>query len=581
MPQRDSTNASRIFVSYRREDTSGHVLALIPRLREHFGADRVFKDTDSIAPGQDFIATIRKELESCAVLLAIIGKHWLTVQDPRLGKRRLDDPEDFLRLEVGTALNKPDILVIPVLVGNAAMPRVEDLPPDLANLARRNAIELSDTRWDSDLDRLVKVIEQVVGRQPVNAAQQAIAEARQEFERGRHAYAIERLEQFTPQTPVVTFALRSLREDWEKIKSSRGQVDDLLHRATRAMEEGAFAVAIGRLTEAARIEPGREDIQSLLATAEDAQKRREETERAREEVEVPLRDARQKLYEKDFAAARGLLNTVRSRDPDYPGLDDLAREIDDVEASLASIESAKASFESKDFESTIVYADRALLLDPLSKDARALKKRSVQAMQARNPGDVQRREFVKELEPISVQQQPDSYAGRYRKLRKWVVIGVAIMIVGALYSFLPKPEHVSRLVGRDTIASAQPSLDTGLASNKQLIAEASRIMDEGATLDRFVGSIVTQLGTGRAENLRALYLTPDENELAAWASLFKKFPPREVTMIGRPFISKTTDSTAIATFALVLKSSEGNPSFSAQSRLKRRAGQWKISTLRF
>ncbi len=213
----------------------------------------------------------------------------------------------------------------------------------------------------------------------------AIAEAREEFERGRHAYAIERLEQFTPQVPKVTQALRSLREDWEKIKSQRGQVDDLLYKATRAMEQGAFAVAIGRLTKAAEIEPGREDIQSLLATAEEGQRLLEETTRARGEVEAPLSEARQKLREKDFAGARELVDTVRRRDSDYTGLDELAKEIDNVEASLDSIASAKESFESKDFESTIVYADRALLLDPLSKDARALKKRAIQSMRAQNP----------------------------------------------------------------------------------------------------------------------------------------------------------------------------------------------------
>jgi len=226
---------------------------------------------------------------------------------------------------------------------------------------------------------------QQVGSQPVTAVQQAIAEARQEFDRGRHAYAIERLEQFTPQVPQVTQALRSLREDWQKIKGQRGHVDQLLHQATRAMEQGAFAVAIGRLTEADEIEPGRHDIQSLLRTAQDGQKLLEESVHAREEVEAPLSEARQKLREKDFAAARQLVDTVRRRDSDYAGLDQLTREIDNVEASLASIASANASFENKDFESTIVYADRALLLDPLSKDARALKKRARQSMQARNP----------------------------------------------------------------------------------------------------------------------------------------------------------------------------------------------------
>ena len=108
---------SRIFISYRREDSSGHVLALIPQLRQRFGAPRIFKDTDNIAPGQDFLNVIQRELETCAVLVAVIGRDWLTVQDPRLKCRRLDASNDFLRLEVATALKDEHILVIPALVG--------------------------------------------------------------------------------------------------------------------------------------------------------------------------------------------------------------------------------------------------------------------------------------------------------------------------------------------------------------------------------------------------------------------------------------------------------------------------------
>src|ERR671915_2146053 len=95
--------SSRIFISYRREDSAGHVLALLPALRSQFGADRIFKDTDNIPPGVDFVKFIKRELESCSVLLAIIGREWLTIQDPRLKRPRLQNPDDFLRVEVGTA----------------------------------------------------------------------------------------------------------------------------------------------------------------------------------------------------------------------------------------------------------------------------------------------------------------------------------------------------------------------------------------------------------------------------------------------------------------------------------------------
>ena len=150
---------SRIFISYRRDDSAGHVLALLPALRNHFGADRIFKDTESIPPGVDYLKFIKDKLESCSVMLAIIGRDWLTVQDPRLKQRRLDNLDDPLRLEVATALKNERIRVIPVLVDRGVMPSREELPRDLANLHFRNALELSDTRWESDVHRLIQAIE--------------------------------------------------------------------------------------------------------------------------------------------------------------------------------------------------------------------------------------------------------------------------------------------------------------------------------------------------------------------------------------------------------------------------------------
>src|SRR2546426_10616446 len=102
MADETSPVSSRIFISYRREDASGYVRALFRPLSDHFGEGRIFKDTDSIAPGQDFVKVINQELESCSVLLAIIGREWLTVRDPKTKTRRLDNPHDYLRLEVAT-----------------------------------------------------------------------------------------------------------------------------------------------------------------------------------------------------------------------------------------------------------------------------------------------------------------------------------------------------------------------------------------------------------------------------------------------------------------------------------------------
>lgn len=161
MAEADPPGSSRIFISYRREDSAGHVLALLPALRNQFGADRIFKDTDNIPPGEDFVKFIKRELESCSVMLAIIGRDWLTVQDPRLKRRRLDNPDDYLRLEVTVALKNERIRVIPVLVDRGVMPNPEDLPPDLGELSLRNALELSDTRWESDVHRLIQAIKRV------------------------------------------------------------------------------------------------------------------------------------------------------------------------------------------------------------------------------------------------------------------------------------------------------------------------------------------------------------------------------------------------------------------------------------
>jgi len=152
-----------IFVSYRRKDTAGHAGRLFDRLRDHFGANRVFRDVDRLKPGDDFVEALARAVDSCDVFILVIGRDWVEARNER-GERRLDDPQDFIRLEVETALRRK-VLVLPVLVEAAAMPETSDLPEDLRPLARRQAIELSEHRWDFDVQQLLSRIEEATGTQ--------------------------------------------------------------------------------------------------------------------------------------------------------------------------------------------------------------------------------------------------------------------------------------------------------------------------------------------------------------------------------------------------------------------------------
>src|SRR5215469_4736708 len=152
----------RIFMSYRREDTAYSAAWLYDRLVRHFSGNQVFKDVDSIDLGDDFAEVITTAVESSEVLLALIGNRWLTATG-RDGRRRLDDPNDFVRVEIEAALIR-DVRVIPVLVEGARMPRADELPASLAKLARRQALELSPSRFDFDTQRLFDVLDRSITR---------------------------------------------------------------------------------------------------------------------------------------------------------------------------------------------------------------------------------------------------------------------------------------------------------------------------------------------------------------------------------------------------------------------------------
>jgi glycerophosphoryl diester phosphodiesterase len=155
----DKGESGRVFISYRRQETAWPARQLHDVLAAELGANRIFKDVDDIEPGDDFVERIQSAVGSCQVLLALIGPQWLTVTDAK-GARRIDDPADFVRLEVETALSRDDVRVIPILVDHAKMPTAEELPAGLAALTRRQAVEINPVSFDTH--RLLRVLNETL-----------------------------------------------------------------------------------------------------------------------------------------------------------------------------------------------------------------------------------------------------------------------------------------------------------------------------------------------------------------------------------------------------------------------------------
>src|SRR5262245_5515778 len=182
----------RVFINYRRGPSTPYARQLYEELSERFGVTNVFWDIDPIQPGTDFVAFLQRAVGSCQVMVSVIGPGWLEAVD-RDGHRRLDNPEDFVRLELEAALER-DVRIIPVLVGEATVPRSNDLPASLAPFVRRNAMEVTDSRWDYDVGRLLRALDRIAEeeRQKADAdAEAARAQAEADAEAARVRAAAE------------------------------------------------------------------------------------------------------------------------------------------------------------------------------------------------------------------------------------------------------------------------------------------------------------------------------------------------------------------------------------------------------
>lgn len=157
-----------IFISYRRDDSRHAAGRLADDLAAAFGAASIFRDVESIAPGVDFEVALDQALAACAVMLVVIGPRWATITD-REGRRRLEQPGDWIRIEVARALER-NVRLIPVMLEDTPMPDVAALPSELRGLVRRQSLPLSDGRWKGDLARLVETLERIPGLARVAAA---------------------------------------------------------------------------------------------------------------------------------------------------------------------------------------------------------------------------------------------------------------------------------------------------------------------------------------------------------------------------------------------------------------------------
>jgi tetratricopeptide (TPR) repeat protein len=250
----------RIFISYRRQETAWHAWRLYDVLVEHFRAEQVFKDVDSIEPGDDFVERITATVESGDVLLALIGPQWLTITNNK-GQRRLDDPEDHVRLEIETALTRM-IPVIPILVDEAKMPGADELPATLAPLVDRPAVEINPLTFDTKqlMATVSKTLDLELARRQQelasNYAQASAAADAGDWEQAAAKYS------------MVAAAVPGYRDTNDRLaEARRQQLATLEAEAQRLYRAGQWAAVIKVGEQLQAIDPAFDDADGLIRSA--------------------------------------------------------------------------------------------------------------------------------------------------------------------------------------------------------------------------------------------------------------------------------------------------------------------------
>jgi TIR domain len=148
-----------VFICYRREETAFAARAIHDRVVQ-LERESVFLDVDNIDLGVDWFNVLTERVGACDALVAVIGRNWVSSAD-KDGLRRIDDPDDFVRIEIEAALQR-NVRVIPVLVDGAAMPKASELPESLKGLARRQGTEVSPARFEADVEKLTDALASIL-----------------------------------------------------------------------------------------------------------------------------------------------------------------------------------------------------------------------------------------------------------------------------------------------------------------------------------------------------------------------------------------------------------------------------------
>jgi hypothetical protein len=256
---------SKVFISYRRDDSSGSTGRLHDRLEREFGRDLLFMDVDAAIPlGVNFVKILHEEVAKCDVLLAVVGPNWLNARDDK-GDRRLDNPHDFVRIEIAAALQR-DIPVIPILLDGAKIPKIDQLPDELRELTLRNGLEVRHASFHSDVDRLARGLKKILDQ--LNTAT---------------------VPQSSPEEHTIEQEIAAL----QRAESERRRQEEV----KRAEEETRAKTAEARARERAVAE-------ERIREAE-AQQRRVEEERHQNEVEAKRRRAESELPRQRSTIAAG------------------------------------------------------------------------------------------------------------------------------------------------------------------------------------------------------------------------------------------------------------------------------------
>jgi hypothetical protein len=257
----------RIFISYRRDETDFPASWLYERLAAHFGPDQVFKDVDSIELGDDFAEVIADAVGACDVLLVLIGTQWLAITD-EAGRRRLENSDDFVRLEIEAALQRK-VRIVPILVGRARMPHADELPASLGKLVHRQALALDPNRFEADIRRLVRVVERTLAEE----------EARREAE-ARRAAEESRL------TTVQTIAASLSADGQAEVDAGEAALRRLASDESERVAQAAQAVL-----HVWEVEQGRRqsEAKQRAVQANEERQRQERTEEASRPVPPPAK----------------------------------------------------------------------------------------------------------------------------------------------------------------------------------------------------------------------------------------------------------------------------------------------------